>query len=60
MKKFRKFIALLMAMALSALPLVSCGNNKEKIVAVYSGDQYIYEDDEDFSDFYNLNRYFYA
>ena len=60
MKNFRKFMAVLLALALSAIMLASCGSNKGKTVAVYDGNQYIYEDDEDFSDFYNLNRYFYA
>ena len=60
MRNFRKLIAVFMALAVFAVMLVSCGDDKEKPVAVYDGDQYIYENDEDFSDFYNLNRYFYA
>jgi hypothetical protein len=60
MKNFRKIIAALMALALSVIILASCGNNKEKPVAVYDGNEFIYETDDDFSDFYNLNRYFYA
>ena len=60
MRNFRKLIAVFMALAVFAVMLVSCGDDKEKPVAVYDGDQYIYESDEDFSDFYNLNRYFYA
>ncbi len=60
MRNFRKLIAVLIALAVFAVVLASCGDDKEKPVAVYDGDQYIYESDEDFSDFYNLNRYFYA
>ena len=60
MKKFKKIIAVFMALALSAVMLSSCLGGEEKPVAVYDGDKYIYESDEDFSDFYNLNRYFHA
>ena len=60
MRKFKKIIAAFLALALSALLLASCNNEEEKAVAVYDGDKYIYEDDADFSDFYNLNRYFHA
>ena len=60
MRNFRKLIAVFMALAVFAVMLASCVGEKEKPVAVYDGNQYIYESDEDFSDFYNLNRFFYA
>jgi hypothetical protein len=60
MKNLKRFIALGLALALSVLVLSSCSDEKSDIVASYDGDKFIYEDDADFSDFYNLNRYFYA
>jgi hypothetical protein len=60
MRKLKKIFAAFLALALSALMLASCDDETKSAIAVYDGDLYIYEDDEDFSDFYNLNRYFYA
>jgi hypothetical protein len=59
MRKFKKIIAVLLALALASIMLASCGEENHA-VAVYDGDNYIYEDDADFSDFYNLNRYFHS
>lgn len=60
MKNFKRIIALCLVIALSAIMLASCNSEKSRAVATYDGDKYVYEDDEDFLDFYNLNRYFYA
>jgi hypothetical protein len=60
MKNFKKIIAAFIAFAVLGGMLISCGNIGDEAVAVYDGDKYIYRNDEDFSDFYNLNRYFFA
>ena len=60
MKKIRKIIAILFILAISALAFSSCMGQKQKIIASYGDKQYVYEDDADFLDFYNLNRYFHS
>lgn len=60
MRKLIRIFAILMVVALAVSSLASCGNEGEDVIAVYDGECYIYENDADFSDFYNLNRYFYA
>lgn len=60
MRKLKRIITALLALALALPMLASCDDEEKKAVAVYDGDNYIYEDDADFSDFYNLARYFYA
>lgn len=60
MKNIKRVIALFIVFAMSVIVLSSCENKKTQVVATYSGDKYVFENDADFADFYNLNRYFYA
>ncbi len=59
MKNIKKFIALMLVFAVCAIMLASCGNKKDKAIASFGGDSYIYEEDKDFSDFYHLFTYYY-
>ena len=60
MKNFKRIISLFLLAVLCLGALTSCMETKSKAVATYDGSNHIYEDDADFSDFYNLNRYFYS
>ena len=60
MKNFKRIISLFLLAVLCLGALTSCMETKSKAVATYDGSNHIYEDDSDFSDFYNLNRYFYS
>lgn len=59
MKNIKKIIVLILVFAVCAVMLASCGNKKDEAVASFGGDSYIYADDKDFSDFYNLFTYYY-
>ena len=60
MKNFKRIVSLFLLAVLCLGALTSCLDTSSKTVATYDGSNHIYEDDADFSDFYNLNRYFYA
>ncbi|MBQ8403440.1 MAG: hypothetical protein IJX55_03320 [Clostridia bacterium] len=59
MKNIKKFIVLMLVFAVCTVMFASCGNKKDEAVASFGGDSYIYADDKDFSDFYNLFTYYY-
>ncbi len=59
MKNIKKIIVLMLVFAVCATMLASCGNVNNKVVATVDGKGYVYEDDEDFSDFYHLYTYYY-
>lgn len=58
MKNIKKFIVLILAFAVCAAMLASCGGKKDDAVARFGGDSYIYAEDSDFSDIYNLITYY--
>ena len=60
MNILKRIGALCFVLALSVIMLTSCNEKKSEIVAKYDIDKYVYADDADFADFYNLNRYFYS
>ncbi len=59
MKNIKKFIVLMLVFAVCATMLASCGDANNKAVATVNGKGYVYENDEDFSNFYHLYTYYY-
>ena len=56
----KRIIASLLVMSVLLIMLVSCDGGRETgMVASFSGG-YIYADDKDYADFYNLNKYYYS
>ena len=56
----KRFIASLLVLSVLLIMLVSCDNGRETgMVATFNGG-YIYADDKDYADFYNLNIYYYS
>lgn len=49
----------MLVLLMLAATLVSCGEDKGQIMAVYNGDEYVYENDTDFSDFFMIKSYEY-
>lgn len=60
MKTTKRILAMLLVMFMLAATLVSCGKDKGEIMAVYNGDEYIYENDTDYSDFFMMKSYEYV
>ena len=59
MKTTKKILSLLLAVFMLAGMLVSCGKDKGELIATY-GDNSIYENDTDYSDFFMINSYYYV
>lgn len=59
MKTTKKILSLLLAVFMLAGMLVSCGKDKGELIATY-GDNSIYENDTDYSDFFMMNSYYYV
>ena len=59
MKTLKKIVAIALLLSCMAMIFVSCDSRESNVIASFDGN-YIYNDDNDYKNFYNLNIYYYA